>query len=113
MFKIDKLMWVFCKNECVKQKKQVLDVQNGKFFASTDAIALRMFTENMNLQSQKIISQQRVPFLCGKVAYHLTVKPQKNKEAKKEMSSTFLIKKVLRKKEQKEKERETGREKQR
>jgi len=45
------------------------------FFASTDAIALRMFTENMNLQSQKIISQKRVPFLCGKVAHHLTIKP--------------------------------------
>ena len=33
-------MWVFCKNECVKQKKQVLEVQNGKFFAPTDVIAL-------------------------------------------------------------------------
>ena len=25
--KIDKLMWVFCKNECVKQKKQVFSVK--------------------------------------------------------------------------------------
>ena len=33
-------MWVFCKNRSIKQKKQVLDVQNGKNFASTDAIAV-------------------------------------------------------------------------
>ena len=33
-------MWVFCKNECVKQKKQVLEVQNGKNFTPTDVIAL-------------------------------------------------------------------------
>ena len=33
-------MWVFCKNECVKQKKQVLEVQNEKNFAPTDVIAL-------------------------------------------------------------------------
>ena len=33
-------MWVFSKNESVKQKKQILDVQNGKYFASTDAVAL-------------------------------------------------------------------------
>ena len=25
--KIDELMWVFCKNECVKQKKQVFSVK--------------------------------------------------------------------------------------
>ena len=33
-------MWVFCKNKCVKQKKQILDVQNGKIYAQADVIAL-------------------------------------------------------------------------
>ena len=41
MCRIDKLMQVFCKNECVKQKQQVLEVQNGKIFAPTDVIALK------------------------------------------------------------------------
>ena len=38
---IDKLMWVFYKNESIKYKKYVLDVQIYKNFVSTDADALR------------------------------------------------------------------------
>ena len=33
-------MCVFCKNKCVKQKKQVLDMQNGKIYAQADENAL-------------------------------------------------------------------------
>ena len=40
MYTIDKLMWVFCKNKCVKQKNQILDVQNRKIYAQADVIAL-------------------------------------------------------------------------
>ena len=39
--KIDKLMWVFCKNDVVKQKKQVLSVKQTESYARTDVIALR------------------------------------------------------------------------
>ena len=42
MCRIDKLMWVFCKNRCVKLKKKVaffLCKIEGEF-ASTDVVAL-------------------------------------------------------------------------
>ena len=37
--KIDKLMWVFHKSDCVKQKKQVFCVKQMESFAQIDAIA--------------------------------------------------------------------------
>ena len=39
-YKIDKLMWVFCKNDGVKQKKQVLSVKQTESYAQADVIAL-------------------------------------------------------------------------
>ena len=39
--KIDKLMWVFCKNSGVKQKKQVLSVKQTESYARADVIALK------------------------------------------------------------------------
>ena len=41
--KIDKLMWVFCKNDDVKQKKQVLSVKQTKSYAQADIVALMCF----------------------------------------------------------------------
>ena len=40
--KIDKLMYMFCKNEGVKQKKQVLSVKQTECYAQADVIALTM-----------------------------------------------------------------------
>ena len=34
-------MWVFCKNDGVKQKKQVLSVKQMESYARADVIALR------------------------------------------------------------------------
>ena len=39
--KIDKLMWVFCKSDGVKQKNQVFCVKQTKSFRRTVAVALR------------------------------------------------------------------------
>ena len=39
--KIDKLMWVFCKNDGVKQKKQVLSLKQTESYARADVIALK------------------------------------------------------------------------
>ena len=39
--KIDKLMWVFCKNDGVKQKKQVLSIKQTESYVQADVIALR------------------------------------------------------------------------
>ena len=38
--RIDELMWVFCKNNSVKQKKQVFDVKQTKSFKRADVNAL-------------------------------------------------------------------------
>ena len=53
-------MWVFCKNEIVKQKKQALDVQIYKNFVSTDADALRDQKQS-NLAAANCFDQQRKP----------------------------------------------------
>ena len=37
---IDKLIWVFCKSDSVKQKKQVFCVKQTESFAQTNVIAL-------------------------------------------------------------------------
>ena len=44
---IDKLMWMFCKNKCIKKK--VLNMQNGKNFAHTDVDALRPYQKISSL----------------------------------------------------------------
>ena len=51
-------MWVFCKNECVKQKKQVLEVQNRKFFAPTDVIALILIL-NKNKKEKRMKEREK------------------------------------------------------
>ena len=40
--RIDELMWVFCKNDSVKQKKQVFDVKQTESFKRADVNALRL-----------------------------------------------------------------------
>ena len=40
-------MWGFCKNKCVKWKKQILDMQNGKIYAQADVIALTNYTSKI------------------------------------------------------------------
>ena len=39
--KIDKLMWVFCKSDGVKQKKQVFCIKQTESFRRANAVALR------------------------------------------------------------------------
>ena len=39
--RIDELMWVFCKNDSVKQKKQVFDVKQTESFKRADVNALK------------------------------------------------------------------------
>ena len=38
-------MWGFCKNKCVKWKKQILDVKNRKIYAQADVIALSLLKQ--------------------------------------------------------------------
>ena len=38
--RIDELMWVFCKNDSVKQKKQVFGVKQTEYFRRADVNAL-------------------------------------------------------------------------
>ena len=38
---IDKLMWVFCKSDSVKQKKQIFCIKQMESFAQTNVIALK------------------------------------------------------------------------
>ena len=46
MCRIDKLMWVFCKSGCVKQKKQVFSCKIDRKFKRTDVDALTKLFEN-------------------------------------------------------------------
>ena len=45
--KIDKLMGMFCKNDSVKQKKQVLSVKQTESYAQTDVIALNVLSKEL------------------------------------------------------------------
>ena len=40
MYRIDRLMWVFCKNECVKKKKKIFSIKQKETFTFTDTGAL-------------------------------------------------------------------------
>ena len=61
-------MWGFCKNKCVKWKKQILDVQNGKIYAQADVIALTQKTSTFVLE--KICKYTQ--FLCKRtVTMHI------------------------------------------
>ena len=42
-YKINKLMWIFCKSDGVKQKKQVFCVKQTKSFRIADAVTLSEF----------------------------------------------------------------------
>ena len=59
MFRINKLMWMFCKNECVKLKKYVFQCKIEGKFASPYVNALTVHDKPIQLVDEKIKKKRK------------------------------------------------------
>ena len=56
MCRIDKLKWVFCKSECVKQKNQVFSCKIDRKCARTDVVALTFMLDGGELKKYLFVT---------------------------------------------------------